>query len=83
MSVLDPSQRVRPDVAVRCASFAKQAAARLGFQALGISSIDLTEDEQHLVRWLAAGRHGEMDYMQGTASNVLDPTIWSQERSAC
>ena len=64
MSVLDPSQRVRPDVAVRCASFAKQAAAGLGFQALGISSIDLTEDEQHLVRWLAAGRHGEMDYMQ-------------------
>jgi epoxyqueuosine reductase len=39
-------------------------AARLGFGKLGVSGILLTEDEQHLVRWLAAGCHGEMQYMQ-------------------
>jgi len=41
-----------------------QAQARaLGFSAVGITGIDLTEDERHLGRWLAAGRHGEMGYM--------------------
>jgi epoxyqueuosine reductase len=38
-------------------------AAALGFASVGITGIDLTEDERHLDRWLAAGRHGEMDYM--------------------
>ncbi len=36
----------------------------LGFGKLGIASIDIPEDEQHLLRWLEAGFHGEMDYMQ-------------------
>ena len=40
-----------------------QWAAELGFSETGISGIDLSEDETHLVNWLAAGRHGEMDYM--------------------
>jgi epoxyqueuosine reductase len=39
-------------------------ARALGFDALGIAPIELTEDEQHLVAWLAAGFHGEMHYMQ-------------------
>ena len=38
-------------------------AAELGFDALGVSDPDLAEHEPHLQRWLAAGRHGEMDYM--------------------
>ncbi|MCS3902115.1 epoxyqueuosine reductase [Methylohalomonas lacus] len=36
---------------------------RLGFQALGISGVDLSRDEAYLEKWLAAGYHGEMDYM--------------------
>ena len=36
----------------------------LGFDRLGVASIDLHEDEQHLLRWLAAGYHGSMGYMQ-------------------
>ncbi len=36
----------------------------LGFQRTGIAAIDLGEDETHLLAWLAAGRHGEMAYMQ-------------------
>jgi epoxyqueuosine reductase len=36
----------------------------LGFAKLGVASIDIPEDEQHLLRWLEAGFHGEMGYMQ-------------------
>ncbi len=39
-------------------------ARELGFHALGVSGIELEEDERHLVRWLAAGYHGGMDYME-------------------
>ncbi len=35
----------------------------LGFQKVGIAGVDLREDEQRLVAWLDAGRHGEMSYM--------------------
>ena len=38
-------------------------AAALGFGALGVASIDIPEDERHLLAWLADGFHGEMDYM--------------------
>lgn len=41
----------------------RQEATRLGFQALGISGIDLRRDEVYLDKWLANGFHGEMDYM--------------------
>ena len=34
-----------------------------GFAAVGIGGTDLSADESHLLNWLAAGRHGEMDYM--------------------
>jgi epoxyqueuosine reductase len=35
----------------------------LGFQDVGIADTDLDAAERRLVEWLAAGRHGEMDYM--------------------
>ncbi|MEO8346102.1 MAG: tRNA epoxyqueuosine(34) reductase QueG [Betaproteobacteria bacterium] len=35
----------------------------LGFQAIGISDTELGVEEEHLMRWLSAGRHGDMDYM--------------------
>lgn len=38
-------------------------AAELGFQQVGIANIELAEDETHLLNWLDAGHHGEMDYM--------------------
>jgi len=34
-----------------------------GFQKLGIAAVDLPDDEQRLMAWLAAGRHGKMEYM--------------------
>lgn len=36
----------------------------LGFDEVGISDTDLSEHEAHLLNWLDAGMHGEMDYMQ-------------------
>ena len=35
----------------------------LGFAEIGIAATDLSAEEAHLVAWLAAGRHGTMDYM--------------------
>lgn len=40
-----------------------QWARELGFQQLGITDVDLREHEQHLERWLALERHGEMAWM--------------------
>jgi len=34
-----------------------------GFDDIGIADIDLAQDERRLLEWLAAGRHGAMDYM--------------------
>lgn len=41
----------------------KQIARRLGFSAVGISGVDLPDDEANLLAWLAAGHHGELHYM--------------------
>lgn len=37
--------------------------AELGFAAIGFSDIELAADEAHLLNWLDAGFHGEMEYM--------------------
>ncbi len=39
-------------------------ARALGFDALGVTAIDIPEDERHLLKWLDAGWHGEMEYMR-------------------
>jgi epoxyqueuosine reductase len=39
-------------------------ARALGFSQLGVTSVEIAEDAQHLLRWLDAGYHGEMEYMQ-------------------
>ena len=36
----------------------------LGFQQLGIAGVELPQDEQRLLDWLKAERHGSMDYME-------------------
>jgi len=42
----------------------EREARALGFDAIGIAGIELAEDEQHLLRWLERGWHGDMQYMQ-------------------
>jgi epoxyqueuosine reductase len=39
-------------------------ARELGFERIGVAHIDIREDEQHLLRWLDAGFHGQMGYMR-------------------
>jgi len=48
-------------------------AAELGFQQVGITDVDLKEHEGYLQKWLAAGYHGEMDYMAAHGSKRSRP----------
>ncbi len=45
------------------AALIKTWGPELGFQQIGIADIDLAAAEARLLDWLAAGFHGEMDYM--------------------
>jgi epoxyqueuosine reductase len=40
-----------------------RAAREFGLDAIGVSEVNLEEDERHLERWLERGWHGEMHYM--------------------
>lgn len=51
-----------PDLAA-LADQIKAWGREFGFQQVGIAGVELGEHEAHLKRWLAAGYHGEMDYM--------------------
>lgn len=42
----------------------RQWSRELGFRACGITNTDLAEHETHLLNWLDADFHGDMDYMQ-------------------
>jgi epoxyqueuosine reductase len=41
----------------------ERAAAALGIDAIGVSSIDLPDDERYLDQWIERGWHGQMQYM--------------------
>lgn len=45
----------------------------LGFQQVGVASIDLIDHEARLTAWLDAGRQGEMDYMSRHGSRRSRP----------
>ncbi len=51
----------------------EQEALALGFGAVGVSGVDLAEDEEFLGAWLAAGLHGEMAYMARHGSKRSRP----------
>ena len=63
-STLDP---------VTLAQSIKDWGRELGFQQVGIASVDLGEHEAHLQRWLDAGYQGEMDYMAAHGSKRSHP----------
>jgi epoxyqueuosine reductase len=48
-------------------------ARALGFSQLGVASVEVAEDARHLLRWLDAGYHGEMEYMQRHGSMRTRP----------
>src|SRR5262245_27440492 len=45
----------------------------LGFGAVAIAAVDMTEPAERLRDWLVAGRHGEMNYMAQQAHLRADP----------
>jgi epoxyqueuosine reductase len=61
-----------PDLHAVKAALAAQAQA-LGFDALGVASVELAEDERHLIAWLDSGFHGDMEYMQRHGSMRSHP----------
>lgn len=52
-------RQVPADLGMRIIGWGRE----LGFQQIGIADTDLDEAEQRLEHWLAAGRHGDMEYM--------------------
>ena len=62
IQVDSPSRYSRLDLPA-LAETIKAWGKELGFQAVAISGTDLGEAEADLLAWLAAGCHGEMDYM--------------------
>ncbi|HAS52598.1 MAG TPA: tRNA epoxyqueuosine(34) reductase QueG, partial [Gammaproteobacteria bacterium] len=57
-------QSVHPETALsELAALIKTWGRELGFQQVGIADLDLSEPEARLLDWLAAGFHGDMDYM--------------------
>ena len=65
-----PGAAMKPDT---LADEIKTWGLELGFQQVGITGIDLTEDEHHLLDWLDRGMHGEMAYMERHGSKRSRP----------
>ena len=57
----------------RLAERIKGWSRELGFQQAGIADVDLSVDEKLFHRWLAEGRHGEMEYMERHGSRRSRP----------
>ena len=60
--VLRPALSAGPDWPALAVDIRRWGKA-LGFQEIGIAGTDLESEERRLIDWLAAGRHGAMDYM--------------------
>ncbi len=74
-----------PDLSARAlAASAKAAARALGFEACGVATPASSPDAAAaLDRWLDAGRHGEMRYMDRQRSVRREPgRAWTEARSA-
>jgi len=64
--MIEPQEPTRPIArgdAGELAAAIRRWGRELGFDDVGIADTDLAPEEARLVEWLAAGRHGAMDYM--------------------
>ena len=62
-----------PDDALALKREIRALAQELGFQAAGVSQVNLAADAQRLNEWLALGYHGAMDYMARHGSKRWTP----------
>lgn len=58
---------------VKLAAQIKDWGRQLGFDAVGISDLELQAHEEHLQHWISQGMHGEMDYMHKHGSKRTRP----------
>lgn len=63
------SERALRALAARIRTYARE----LGFGGVGFADVDVAQASERLQQWLAAGRHGEMDYMATHADIRADP----------
>ena len=68
-----PHQHLDTSALQQLANEIRQWGRELGFDAVGISDVELSEHEQHLQRWLEQGMHGEMGYMHRHGSKRSRP----------
>ena len=61
---------MRDDLKAKIVSWGLQ----LGFQKVGVSKLDLADDEARLHTWLEAGHHGEMEWMRSHGNKRSRPT---------
>lgn len=57
------TQDLTPDTLAHLRRRLDELALELGFQQAGVAGVELPDDEARLLEWLAAGRHGGMEYM--------------------
>jgi len=69
----DTGQAADDEALAALAARIRAWAAELGLQALGIGSIELAPHDAHFRRWLAAGHHGEMAYMERHGAKRWQP----------
>lgn len=53
----------------------KQWGRELGFQQVGITDVDLSDHVERFDRWIAAGYHGEMEYMTKHGAMRTQPAL--------
>jgi epoxyqueuosine reductase len=51
----------------------RDLAAELGFDLFGVAPLRPPRDAQRFEQWLAAGRHGELDYLERHRERIVDP----------
>lgn len=54
----------------------RQIAHEVGFDLVRFGPADPGEHGAHFLAWLAAGRHGEMQYLEHNRDRILEPRLW-------
>ncbi len=62
------------DLAPRAATV-RRVAESLGFALVGIAPAEPTDHEAELRAWLAAGKHGDMEYLARQVDTMIDPRV--------
>ncbi|WP_346798963.1 tRNA epoxyqueuosine(34) reductase QueG [Halomonas sp. Bachu 37] len=68
-----PSRQLSDSEGERLAALVKKWGRELGFQQVGITDVNIVEHEGYLQRWLEAGHHGEMGFMEKHGSKRTRP----------